>query len=374
MIGRADRLDELVAAILNEDRPIVVPGALGMGKTTLALAATHDPRVIAHLGGAVILRQLRTPAGRRRPVARRLAASGAAPEVEAEIGAACAGAPTLAIIDNLETPWRRVSRARPRLCPGGWRRSTGCGSSSPFAASRRTFPAKAPSRCRTSNGSTKPTRALFLRRAGGQFAADPALPDLLRALDGHPLSIELLAANAAGKSNLKGLAADWNDRRADMLQRGAADDRKTSLSVSLGLSLDALRPPSPAHRLIRLMALLPDGMADADSRTILSDSQPTTQERGAAGKLESARLARRPDDRWRLLATVRELLLAEFPPEADDRTRLCGFLFLVRAAKGGNAGTRRMARSERRSRRRSGQPRCDDRRCVAGDLSASRRF
>jgi pSer/pThr/pTyr-binding forkhead associated (FHA) protein len=35
MIGRQDRSEELVKAILLDDRPIVVPGALGMGKTTL---------------------------------------------------------------------------------------------------------------------------------------------------------------------------------------------------------------------------------------------------------------------------------------------------------------------------------------------------
>ena len=35
MIGREDRLDELVKAILDDDRPVVVPGTLGMGKTTL---------------------------------------------------------------------------------------------------------------------------------------------------------------------------------------------------------------------------------------------------------------------------------------------------------------------------------------------------
>src|SRR5208283_4550954 len=34
MIGRAYRLEQLVAAILTQDRPVVVPGALGMGKTT----------------------------------------------------------------------------------------------------------------------------------------------------------------------------------------------------------------------------------------------------------------------------------------------------------------------------------------------------
>ena len=32
MVGRKDRLEELVKAILEEDRPIVVPRGLGIGK------------------------------------------------------------------------------------------------------------------------------------------------------------------------------------------------------------------------------------------------------------------------------------------------------------------------------------------------------
>ena len=113
---------------------------------------------------------------------------------------------------------------------------------------------------------------------------------------------------------------------------GAADDRKTSLRVSLDLSLAALDPPSAAHRLIRLMALLPDGMSEADSRTILSDGEPTREERGAAARLEDARLASRPDGRWRLLAPVRETLLADFPPESQDRARLVKLFLDARRA------------------------------------------
>ena len=181
-------------------------------------------------------------------------------------------------------------------------------------------------------------RALLLRHAGDHFAADPGLPGLLAALDGHPLSIELLAANAQGKSDLRGLAADWSDRRADLLRHGAADERKTSLRASLDLSLAALDPPSPAHRLIRLIALLPDGMSEADSRTILSDSVPTKEERGAGGEARNRPLSSRASGRWRLLAPVRETLLADFPPEAEDRGRLVS-VFLQRAASGGHVGT-----------------------------------
>ena len=161
---------------------------------------------------------------------------------------------------------------------------------------------------------------------------------MLKALDGHPLSIELLAANARGKPDLKGLAADWTALRADLLRSGAANDRRTSLRASLDLSLAALDPPSPAHRLIRLMALLPDGMSEADSRTILSDGEPTRAELGAAARLEAARLARRASSRWRLLSPIRETLLADFPPETEDRARLVN-VFLRRAALGNQLGT-----------------------------------
>ena len=91
------------------------------------------------------------------------------------------------------------------------------------------------------------------------------------------------------------------------------------------------------------MALLPDGMSEADSRAILSDGEPTSEERGAAARLETARLASRRDGRWRLLAPVRETLLADFPPEAEDRARLLK-LFLARAALAGTPGQTNGAR------------------------------
>ena len=153
------------------------------------------------------------------------------------------------------------------------------------------------------------------------------------------------------------MAADWSDRRADLLRHGAGNDRKTSLRASLDLSLAALDPPSSPHRLIRLMALLPDGMSDADSRTILNDGEPTPEERSAAARLETARLASRPDGRWRLLAPIRETLLADVPPEAEDRARLVS-IFLRRAALG------RLRRSDKWSEVR------DELTAEAGNLDA----
>ena len=121
MIGRADRLDELVKAILDGDRPVVVPGALGMGKTTLALAAVHDKRVIERFGKSRRFFVNCEPLPDADGLLRRLAAdlglpaSGAATEVEAKIAAVCEAAPTLAILDNLETPWGKDAAATEAL-------------------------------------------------------------------------------------------------------------------------------------------------------------------------------------------------------------------------------------------------------------------
>jgi hypothetical protein len=160
--------------ILEEDRPIVVPGALGMGKTTLALAAAHDPRVIARFGKERRFFVNLEPARNAEGVLSR----------------------ELAAIEGLRLVM--TVRGQPPKLPGPGART--------LQDIERLGEADA--------------RALFLRHAGDQFAADPALPGLLQALDGHPLSIELLAANAQGKANLSGLAQDWKTRRARLLKSG----------------------------------------------------------------------------------------------------------------------------------------------------------
>jgi tetratricopeptide (TPR) repeat protein len=343
MIGRADRRQELVARLLDQDRPIVVPGALGMGKTTLALAAAHDPAVVARFDAErrffVNLEPVPDAEGVLRALADALGldASGAAAAVEQTIADFCAASPALAILDNFETPWRKEKAATEAVLgllaaiEGLW-----------LIVTARDEPPRIP------GGGVKlrdveslafdDARELFLREAGAHHAADPDLPKLLESLDGHPLSIELLAANAAGKRDLEGLAADWNERHAAMLQRGDGDTRLTSLRISLDISLAALGADSAAHRLLRLIALLPAGMAAGDCVAALADGAPTDAEKAAAAKLEAARLATRRDDRWRLLAPVRETLLYGYPPGPRDKARLVK-LFLARAALGGRIGT-----------------------------------
>jgi len=229
MIGREDRLAELVDAILNRQEPILVPGALGMGKTTLAVAACYDPAVIARFGAGlrffVNLEPVSDAEGVLRALANalRLDPSGAVAALETAIAEDCAAKPALVILDNLETPWRSKKAKTEALLERlaampGLRLIVTVRGAVPFIHGG-SYPLRDIEQL-----SPDEARELFLRYAGPHHASDPALPDLLAALDGHPLSIELLAANAAGKANLRNLATDWNTRSAAMmLRRGSAE-------------------------------------------------------------------------------------------------------------------------------------------------------
>ena len=124
MIGREDRLKELVEEILTQERPICVPGALGMGKTTLALAAAYDPEVVKHFGRNrrffVNLEPVPDADGVVRALASTLGldASAAIAGLEQAVTDVCAARSALVILDNVETPWAR-ERAATEAALGG---------------------------------------------------------------------------------------------------------------------------------------------------------------------------------------------------------------------------------------------------------------
>ena len=203
MIGREDRLEELVRAILDYDRPIVVPGALGMGKTTLALAAAHDPRIIERFGKERRFFVNLEPAPDAEGVLSRLAtqlglpATGAAHELESEDrrrlrSRADAGDPR----QSGDALAQRHRRDRGASRPARGDRGPSAG----HHGSRRTADIGARTLRDVERLQDADARACSCATPAIISAADPALPGLLKALDGHPLSIELPCRQCAGQS------------------------------------------------------------------------------------------------------------------------------------------------------------------------------
>jgi hypothetical protein len=98
-------------------------------------------------------------------------------------------------------------------------------------------------------------------------------PLLVSTLEGHALSIRLVAAQAIGLPSLAGLQERWDEGRAAILRQGTRETRLTSVRASLALSLKSPRIVAQplARRLVSILGHLPAGLAETDVKNLLGD-------------------------------------------------------------------------------------------------------
>ncbi len=314
-MGRDSEKQRLVALILAPGRgPIIVSGGPGIGKSTLARAAAHDLAVCRRFGERrifVLLDAARSGTALLASVAQSLEldADGSTDAILDRIAALVANDPLLAILDNLETPWEAESGQTQRLVDqlGAIPRLTlivTVRGGIPLLQRRRMLEDLSPL-------SSDAARQLFVQTAGERFEADPDLAGLLDDLDGHPMSIELLAGQADGATSLRILHERWREKRAALLVYASAqaEDRLTSVRASLRLSIQSQLMQDSGRRLLSLLALLPAGLTNTEIKALL----PECPLEGIAN-LERLRLVYRSEgDRLRVLAPLRECANLDCP-------------------------------------------------------------
>ncbi|KZV98598.1 hypothetical protein EXIGLDRAFT_763441 [Exidia glandulosa HHB12029] len=152
---------------------------------------------------------------------------------------------------------------------------------------------------------------LFLAISDADESA-PALNLLLAYLDNLPLAIVLMASLAQYEP-IDVLHARWQSTKMSMLQRGTGEGRLGSLYVSIALSLDSARMVAQpeALDLLALLALLPQGAAEADIRAWAAEA--FTPAASLSVLLQTALASRSAVDRITVLAPIREYMLAYYP-------------------------------------------------------------
>jgi tetratricopeptide (TPR) repeat protein len=351
--GREDEIGR-VARALAEGRPAVVAGGPGMGKTTVAVAAMYDPAVKARFGRRRVFATVEDAPEPRAFLAKLadalgLPASGDEASLLRAIENACAAAPVAAILDNAET-------ALDADVPEGQRilRLLAQVPNLSLAVTMRGVPVQLRADAEVL-GDLAPlqldaARSAFLAVAGPEFEHDPFLDPLLEStLDGHALSIQLVAAQAVGLPSLAGLHERWNEERGTILkQEGAKESRLTSGRASLALSLKSLRMAGQplARRLLALLAYLPAGLAESDVKDLLGEKGTVSKAKAieAADRLRQLRLVEsRVEGRLRMSTPLRESARLDVPLHPSDRDRLLG-RFLKLAEVGELIGTKNWAR------------------------------
>lgn len=318
LIGRAKELEALVKELTGE-RPKATPilGAGGIGKSALARSAIHDPVVVERFGSRryfALLDGIESSGGFRTAVGDAIGLPGSPwPRVLAAFGEA----PSLCVVDNLETPWEAdtagteealgqlaqktllVATLRGTNSPGG----VAWGESIALLPLDHDLPQKLEA------------RRIFLAITGTKFETDTQLPRLLSEMDGLPLAIELLAHRAQGEQTLQHLWTLWQEMHARLLERG--ETKGLSIRISVEVSLASRRMTHAARGLLSLLALVPSGIARSDVNRIFPENGNE-----AAKTLTELSIAHYEKSRLRVLNPVAAYVSHRYPPTEAHRAKL----------------------------------------------------
>jgi tetratricopeptide (TPR) repeat protein/predicted Ser/Thr protein kinase len=313
--------------------PLPILGGPGVGKTTIALAALHDGRVLERFGnrryfvrceGTTSRDALVGEIGRALPLE-----PGA--DLEARLFREIEREPTLLVLDNVETPWEEEQLQTEDLLaqlasvPDLALVATIRGEQRPLGPSWgeavHVGPLGLPA-----------AQKAFLAVAGERYRDDPDLDWLLEAVDRLPLAITLLAHQAEGGPDLEGLRRRWTEERTRLLRRGGGGQRLTDLTVSLELSINCARMTGAARRLLSLLGVLPDGIAQDDLRALIPEEGDS-----AAATLRQVGLVRPFQSHLRVLAPVREHVREHCLLEPEDLERVMA-LYVGKALHGERVG------------------------------------
>lgn len=346
IFGRATEIELVVEAVL-AGRAAVVAGGPGMGKTALATAALYDPRVVAQFGRRRVFVSLEA-ASQPHALLSRLAdalglpATGSDASLLRVIEMSAIAQPAVAVLDNAELLFESDRGEAERLL-----RLLAQIANLSTVVTLRGSPPALPRASVIDDLSRLPpeaARGAFLAVCGERFADDPDLSPLLAALDGHALSLQLVAGQATGQPTLVGLRERWDEAHSAILRRPDREEsRLTSVRASLALSLSGSSIGSfpLARRLLAVLAHLPGGLAEPDAGPLLGDRGTHSRARvlEAISCVQRLRLVeRRLDRRLRMLNPLRECARGDLPLLAEDHRRLLK-RYLTFASKGDDLGS-----------------------------------
>ncbi|KAJ7264293.1 hypothetical protein C8J57DRAFT_1718718 [Mycena rebaudengoi] len=319
--GREAELQDVVNILVQDSAHTAILGAGGMGKTSLATAALHNPQVEAKYSHRYFV-----PC-HSSPTCTELAAK-IANHIGLEKGSNMAkkvahyfihAPPSLLVLDNLETPWEPLSSRSeveeflslltdvPHLglmiTLRGAERPSKVKWTCPFLAPLQPL-------------SNVAARQTFIEVAD-EGHDDASIKELLELTGNLPLAVSLIASVAGSEGCAKALSR-WKLESTRMLSDGY--DQRSSLDISIMLSYTSSRMTPGAQELLSILSMLPDGLADAD---LVQAKLPILDILACKATLIQTALAFvGQDQHLKVLVPIREHILNIHPPANALKLRL----------------------------------------------------
>ncbi|KAJ7478250.1 hypothetical protein FB451DRAFT_1086906, partial [Mycena latifolia] len=298
---------------------IAILGAGGMGKTSLARAILHHPKIAGRYEQHRLFVACDTASNSAQLAALIGAHIGLNPGHDLTgsiIHHFASGPPSLLILDNLETIWEpRESR---RDTENFMSLLTDVVHLALIITMRG---AERPSNVRWSHPFLEPLRTLTQEAARSTFIdiADDGhvtedIDKVLLLTDNVPLAIDLVA-HLVDYEGLSSVLTRWEVEKTALLSEG--HDKGSNLDLSISLSLESPRISSLPHvqDLLRTLSMLPDGVADLD---LLHSKLPIDNILACKATLLRTSLAYTDEQgRLKALVPIREYVHKMHPPTAD---------------------------------------------------------
>ncbi|KAJ7264317.1 P-loop containing nucleoside triphosphate hydrolase protein, partial [Mycena rebaudengoi] len=319
--GRESELQDVVNILLQNSAHVAILGTGGMGKTSLAIAALHNPQVEAKYSY-----QYFVPC-HSSPTCTALAAT-IASYIGLEKGSNMVkkiahyfahASPSLLVLDNLETPWESMS-SRSEVeeflslltdAPHLGLMITLRGAERPKKV-KWTRPFLAP----LEPLSTMAARQTFIDLADDGHD-DSSIKKLLELTGNLPLAVSLIASVADSEGCAQALS-HWQLESTRMLSDGY--DQRSSLDISIMLSYTSTRMTSGAQELLSILSMLPDGLTHAD---LVQAKLPIIDILACKTTLIQTSLAFVDQDQHlKVLVPIREHIFRVHPPPNELKLKL----------------------------------------------------
>ncbi|KAJ7274045.1 hypothetical protein C8J57DRAFT_1714971 [Mycena rebaudengoi] len=319
--GRESELQDVVNILIQDSAHIAILGTGGMGKTSLATVALHNPQVEAKYSHRYFV-----PC-HSSPTCTELAAT-IADHIGLEKGSNMAkkvahyfahAPPSLLVLDNLETPWEPLS-SRSEV-----EEFLSLLTDAPHLGLMITLRgAEHPSKVKWTRPFLAPLEPLSNVAAQQTFIEvadeghdDASIKELLELTGNLPLAVSLIASVAGSEGCAKALSR-WKLESTQMLSDGY--DQRSSLDISIMLSYTSSCMTPGAQELLSILSMLPDGLADAD---LVQAKLPILDILACKATLIKTAIAFVDQDQHlKVLVPIREHILSIHPPRDALKLKL----------------------------------------------------